>query len=120
MKNFLLIVISVMLGATGQLLTKKGMMDFGSVGAVKVWSQVLRIFLVPYVFLGFVCFVVSSILWLSVISKNEISYAYPMVSMSYVVILFVSSVWFHEVITPLRLLGVLLICAGVFAITRTY
>jgi len=119
MKNLALILVSVMLGAAGQLLIKKGMLVYGAVGALKVWSQAFRIFTVPYVLIGFICFVTSAILWLSVISRNEISYAYPMVSVSYIVILVVSAFCFHESVTLLRIFGIFLICLGVIAITRS-
>ena len=119
MKNIPLIFISVLLGAVGQLLIKKGMMVYGKVGVAQIWSELIRVFLVPYVFIGFICFVTSAILWLSVISKNEISFAYPMVSLGYILILIVSIFWFNEAVTWVRFLGVVLICLGVIAITRT-
>lgn len=119
MKNMLLIIVSVMMGSAGQLLIKKGMMVYGKVGAASVWSQLFRIFMVPYIFIGFVCFVASAILWLAVISKNEISYAYPMVSLGYILVLFVSAFWFKESVSLIRVAGVFLICLGVISITRS-
>ena len=119
MKNLALIFTSIFLGAMGQILLKKGMLVYGAVDASRIWSQIFRVLMVPHILIGLVCFSGSFVLWLSVISRNEISYAYPMVSVSYVVILLVSALWFHEAVSLMRIAGVLLICLGVVAITRT-
>jgi len=119
MKNLMLIFTAVLMGAAGQLLIKKGMMVYGAVDATRIWSQLIRVLTVPYIIIGLVAFFGSFILWLSVISRNEISYAYPMVSISYILILAVSAFWFNEAVTLVRVIGVLLICLGVFAIART-
>ncbi len=117
--NLLWIFLSVMLAAVGQLLLKKGMMAYGAVSMAKIWAELVRVFMVPYVVFGLISFVSSAILWLSIVSRNDVTYAYPMASLGYVVVLIVSAIWFNEPVTSVRVLGVLLICLGVFAITRT-
>ena len=113
MKDFLLILVSVMLGSTGQVLFKLGMQTFGQVSAANVWAQLVRIMLVPYIPLGFLCFGVSSILWLVVISKLELSYAYPMVSLGYVFVILASWLLLDETLSLPRIAGIVLICVGV-------
>ncbi len=113
MKNLLLIFISVLLGASGQVLMKKGMQVFGIVTLDNVWSQLVRIFLVPYIAIGFLCFGISAILWLVVISKAELSYAYPLVSFGYVIVVLSSWIFFKEDISLARLAGLAFICLGV-------
>ena len=120
MRNLALILVSVSLGAVGQLLMKKGMMVFGETSVARIWSQLWSILTIPYILIGFTCFAVSAVLWLVVVSKLEVSYAYPMVSLSYILILIVSYFWFGENVTTVRILGVVLICAGVIAITQTH
>ena len=119
MKNLALIFTSILLGAMGQILLKKGMLVYGAVDASRIWSQIFHVLMVPHILIGLVCFSGSFVLWLSVISRNEISYAYPMVSVSYVIILAVSAYWFKEQVTAVRILGVALILSGVIAITRS-
>ena len=119
MKDFMIILVSVMLGSTGQLLFKKGMQVFGLVTVTGIWSQLVRLLLVPYIPLGFLCFGVSSILWLVVISKLQLSYAYPMVSMGYVIVVLASWLLFGENLSIVRLGGVAFICVGVALISKS-
>ena len=61
----------------------------------------------------------SGCLWMLAMSKFEVSYAYPWVSLNFVLILILAALFFHEAITPLKILGCLFICAGVFCISRS-
>jgi len=65
------------------------------------------------VLLGFILYGVSSLLWLMVLSKRDLSYAYPMIAAGYVLVVFLSWVFFKEEIPLLRIAGLVLICAGV-------
>ena len=62
---------------------------------------------------------VSVIVWLMVLSRVDISYAYPMLSIGYIVTAFCGYAFFAENMSAVRWLGVIVICAGVFMITRT-
>lgn len=119
MNRLPLILLSVLLGATGQVLMKKGMLTIGEVSAGAIWGKLARVLLIPWVFLGFVSFGASAVLWLSVISRSALSYAYPMVAFSYVLILLASNILFHETIGPLRIAGVAFICLGVAMVARS-
>jgi drug/metabolite transporter (DMT)-like permease len=98
---------------------KKGMLVVGEVSAGAIWGKLLGIFSVPWILLGFVSFGFSAVLWLCVLSRSALSYAYPMVATSYVLILVASSVLFREAITPLRVVGVAFICLGVVLVARS-
>ena len=119
MKNLAFILFSVALGAAGQILVKVGMRKFGTTSVLSIWSNLPKVFTIPEVLFGFLFFGISSILWLAIISKNEISYAYPMVSLSYVVIFLFSIFLFHEKVSLLRICGLTSICLGVILITRS-
>lgn len=120
MRNILLIITSVLLAAAGQLLLKKGMMAFGSVGGRAIFGELFSILRVPQVLVGLGAFGVSMILWLAVLSKNDLSFAYPMASLAYVIVVLTSGWLFHERIDGWKILGVVLICLGVTAITQTH
>jgi drug/metabolite transporter (DMT)-like permease len=119
MRDFLLILVSVMLGSTGQFLFKKGMQAFGQVTVTDIWAQLVKILLIPYIPLGFLCFGVSSILWLVVVSKMELSYAYPMVSLGYLIVVLASWLFLGEHLSLLRIVGVALICVGVALVSKS-
>ena len=121
MKNFLMIVVCVFLGVCGQLLLKQGMSSGGDeVDEVsEVLPRLLRAAMNPIVVAGFLCYGISAALWLIVLTRAELSYAYPLLSMGYVIVVVLSRVFFHEAVTPTRLLGTLVVCVGVYLISRT-
>jgi len=115
------ILISIIAGATGQVLLKKGMNSIGPLTlSVKQLGSILwRIGTNPYVIIGLTIYVGGTVFWLTALSRVDLSYAYPFASLSYVVMLVASWLIFHENITPLRLLGALVVGLGVFIISRS-
>jgi len=73
----------------------------------------------PFVLGGFALIFSGSIFWLSVISQVPLSYAYPMLSTSYILVVGASWLVLGEQITWLRLAGVLVIMAGVSLVARS-
>jgi len=82
MKSLLLIFVRVILGVLGQLSMKQGMLEVGYVPLelAKFGSSFSRIITTPFVLLGLFLYVVSTMFWLVVLSRVELSYAYPMIS----------------------------------------
>ncbi len=68
---------------------------------------------------GIISYGFSFLLWIKVLSKVELSYAYPMVSLGYVLIMIFSYFFFKENITPIRIVGVALIMIGVVLVARS-
>ena len=115
------ILVSVVLGATGQILLKKGMGSMGplTLSASQLGSILWRIVTNPYVVIGLGIYVCGTLFWLMALSRVDLSYAYPFASLSYVVMLVASWQLFSENISPLRLAGTLVICLGVLLISRS-
>ena len=65
------------------------------------------------------CIGLGSATWLYVIKNYELSLAYPLVSISYIFMMFASISFFHETISPIRWAGVFVIMFGVFLVTRS-
>jgi len=109
---FLLIAIS--LGAFGQISLKHGMKQFGDLGRVGVGmaANVIRAIFTPYVLLGLLLYAVSSCFWLVVLSSWNLSYAYPMIAISYVLVVLLSRVFFGDKVVPFQWLGIMLMCTG--------
>jgi multidrug transporter EmrE-like cation transporter len=119
MVNYLILAISILLAVVGQLLMKKGMMIFGTFPVNQLLYKIIPMFLNPYVFLGFASFGLSSIFWLVVLSRLELSLVYPMVSVAYILVTIASWLFFKENVTLARWLGILVIIMGVFLISRS-
>jgi multidrug transporter EmrE-like cation transporter len=73
----------------------------------------------PFIILGFACYVVSAVVWLLVLSRVEVSVAYPMVSLGYVLNAFAAYYFFGENLSMLRVTGTLVILLGVFLVARS-
>lgn len=116
MKDIILILASVALGVMGQVSLKKGMLLSGSIGLT---LSLIKVIFTPYIFLGLVLYAIAMFLWLSILSRVELSYAYPMLSLSYVFIILASWLIFNEHLSLLRLLGVVFICLGVMMVGRS-
>ena len=117
----LYILMSVLGSALAQLLLKKGMNRMGVVtlSLDQLLSITWKMATNPYVLIGFVILVASTVVWLAGLSRVDLSYAYPLASISYVIILLASWIMFDEKITPNRLVGTFLIGIGVLFISRS-
>jgi len=119
MINYLILLISVLLAVVGQLLMKQGMNQFGAFPVTQLLNRLIPMFFNPWVFAGLVSFGLSSVFWLVVLSRLDLSFAYPMVSLAYVVVAFASIIFFKESVTLIRWIGIIVICFGVFLISRS-
>lgn len=112
------ILVSIILGVCGQLLFKKGALHLGQVEfhSQHSLSIVIRMLTSPPLLLGIVCYACSTFSWIIALSKVDLSYAYPMLSIGYVLVFFLSWLLFKEAVTPIRLLGTGVVCVGVYLI----
>jgi multidrug transporter EmrE-like cation transporter len=117
MSHWVLIFASVVLTSIGQLFFKKGMtvLNLSHQGA-SIWELMGNGLLNSFVWLGFASFGAGAVLWLAVLAKEEVSYAYPLSSLGYLIVLLGSYVLFHENISPARIIGILLLIIGIFFI----
>lgn len=116
-----LILFTVLTNAAAQIMLKKGMIavgGFGSGGGSAI-DFLLKTFLNPFVFAGLCIFVVSMVSHLVVLSKVELSFAYPFLSLAYVVVAAYAFFVFHEDVSLARMGGIALICAGTLLIARS-
>ncbi|MDO8587241.1 MAG: EamA family transporter [Armatimonadota bacterium] len=111
-----LILINVVLGSLGQTCLKHGMSTAPKLPAGlfdKVQALVTIIFTRPFVFSGFALYGVSALLWLTIIRTVPLSFAYPTIALSYVIVTFISWAVFHETVNWMSLTGLFIICCGV-------
>jgi drug/metabolite transporter (DMT)-like permease len=115
------ILISVLAGAVGQIMLKKGMSSMGPLTFAfsELGSMLWRIGTNPFVVGGLAIYVSGTLFWLMALSRVPLSYAYPFASLSYVVMLVASYLLFREDISLMRLAGTVVIGLGVFLISRS-
>lgn len=116
-----LILFTVLTNAAAQIMLKKGMMSVGAldIAADGLISTVFRVIFNPFVFFGLSTFVVSMASHLIVLSKVQLSYAYPFLSLAYVVVAAYSYFFFAEDVGLARLAGFGLIIAGTILIAQS-
>lgn len=119
--TIVLAVVAILLLVAGQTCLKLGLNAVGGVQFLggDLAASLAKLFATPYILLGFVFYGVSAILWLDVLSKLDFSFAFPLVSMTYVFALLIGRFIFHETITWERIVGVLCICVGVLFVMRS-
>lgn len=118
MKAFRSIVISVLLIATAQLLMKKGVSNF-SFTISNISNDFTSLIFTPYLILGLLSLFLGTVVWLSVLSKAELSYAYPILSLGYIFVALASMFFLGESLSIVRWLGISVICAGVFLMSKS-
>jgi len=115
MEVLFLILISVLLGVFGQLSMKRGMTIVGQISLNDFFStKIVSIILNSYVVLGISLYVAATALWLVVLSTEELSFAYPLISLGYIFVAIFSKIFFNENITLFRMLGIALIVVGTY------
>jgi multidrug transporter EmrE-like cation transporter len=67
----------------------------------------------PWVELGIACYLLAFVFWMLILDKMELSLAFPLSGMVYVVVMAASILGLHEALTPLHMAGVGLIVVGV-------
>ena len=118
--RILSILIPVTAAAIGQMILKVGMTQVGELkfsdGLVNIFS---RTFTNLYVLGGLAFFGVNAILWLVVLSREKLSFAYPMVAFAYIVTILLSKFVLHEDIPLLRWSGLAVIIVGILMIAKS-
>lgn len=121
--KIIMIIVSTVLGATGQILMKKGMMIIGKLDNAKKFSDYffyyLKSIFSPYVFSGLLCYVISMIIWLWILSQIDLSYARPIVALGYVIVTLYSYFFLNETFGWDRWVGIILIIIGVILVARS-
>jgi multidrug transporter EmrE-like cation transporter len=121
MKYLPIILLGVLLNAAAQLCLKEGMRRIGHFDFV--WSNVLPIGIQVagniFILAGLFLYVVSVAVWILVLSRVEVSFAYPLLSVGYIVNAVAGYYLFQENLSLPRVTGILIIIVGVFFVTRS-
>jgi multidrug transporter EmrE-like cation transporter len=115
-----LIFAGVLLNALGQLLLKAGTNAVGRFEFVpdNILPVATRFAGEPHIMAGVFCYGLSLIVWIMGLSRVEVSVAYPLLSLGYVINAAAAWYLFGEVLTPARIAGIGLIIVGVYFVAR--
>jgi multidrug transporter EmrE-like cation transporter len=104
-----LALFCVLLSSAAQLTLKRGM----DVPAAALGNTYMHAITSPLVWLGLMLYGASAVLWLWVLSRLDVSVAYPLVSLGFVITLTLGVLWLGEPFSWVRVAGCTLIVAGV-------
>ena len=122
-KSYLYMTASILLSSLAQLSMKAGMLLLATHTA-SGWPGLAALLDLPallWVGVGLACYALSLLFWMSAIARLELSLAYPMLSLSYVLVYLVAVNWplLHEHASWVRTIGIVVVVIGVILIARS-
>lgn len=119
--SFTLVLAGVLLNAAAQLLLKAGTNGIGAFAftADNLVPVGIKVASNPFIAGGLGCYAVSVVVWIMALSRVEVSLAYPMLSIGYVVNAVAAWYLFGEALTAQRMIGIGTIIIGVFLVARS-
>ena len=120
--TFAFIISGVILNACAQLLLKAGTNALG--GAIHLtmsnWFQTfIKVVTQLPILGGLACYAISLVVWIIGLSRTDVTIAYPMLSLGYVVSAFGAWMFLGEAMSPQRLVAIGVIVVGVVLLART-
>ena len=122
LKTIPLILVSIILGPLGNVFLGKAMKGVGSLSSVGILDLApiaSRVLTSGYIWLGIACLLGFFLAHMLLLTWADYSYVQPATSLSYLTIAILSYLILGEAISPLRWLGVAVICLGVFLVGQT-
>jgi len=121
MNPMILILAGVVLNTAAQIMLKVGMSRIGHfhLNVENFWPVVIQVITSLPIWGGLFCYGFSLAIWLVVLSRVQVSWAYPLASVGYVVTAMAAHFWLGEQLGPMRMVGIGIIMIGVFIVSKT-
>ena len=113
LKEFFLLLVSIMTSVAGQFFLKSGALKLGKVNAENIISHVLSIITIPELVAGLACYALGAVAYILVLTRVNLSVVGPSIALSYVFSVVLGYFVFRETIPVARLVGLGLIVCGV-------
>ena len=117
MREMLAAFISVLLLAITQLLFKQAVRARKADSSAPAWRRILGVLLHPLVLLGLATNVIGALCWLLALSRLDLSFLFPLLSLNYLLVPLGAAFFFGERISARRGWGIALVCVGVLVST---
>ena len=118
MNVIMIILIGITFASLGQVCWKIGMNSIGSISSMNL-SVLLTMFSNPFVLAGLAMYGLSTVFWLVALSKKDLSYVYPFIALTFIIVLTLSKLLFNEEIGTYRLIGSGIILLGLMLIVKS-
>ena len=123
LKTRLMILIMVLAGPLGNTLLAKGMKSIGALSIASVpdaLATLAKILACPTIWIGIALLITFFVAYSLVLSWADYSYVQPASAMAYAVVAILGVVLLHESVSPIRWLGIGIVCLGVIVVGRTH
>ena len=113
--SYFYIFLTIMLTVYGQIAIKWQVLSAGPFPSC-LWDKLVflsRLLLNPWVVSALLAALMASVSWMAAMTRLQLSYAYPFMSFTFVLVMILSGVFFHEPVTPHKIIGMGLIIAGI-------
>lgn len=121
--HLIIILVTVFMSASAQVLLKIGADEISQKNAGIIYGDtflsIVSVFLNPFVFIGMVVYILSAGAWIWVLSRVDISLAYPFVGLSFVITSAFGVLIFNESMDYAKVLGTALVMCGCVIIARS-
>ncbi|HIF9343110.1 TPA: EamA family transporter [Photobacterium damselae] len=117
-----IIILSVFFSSSSQLLLKKGAETLivpSTISIESIYRLSINVLSNFYLVGGVLFQVIALLVWIYVLKKVDVSYAYPFISLGFVFVIFMGYFIYNEPINIVKLLGCLIICIGVYTLSKS-
>ena len=117
-----LALFTVSLSAVAQIVLKLGVSNSAFAGAVRSvdpYAMLIAGVTSPMILTGLFIYGIGAALWLVVLSHLDVTVAYPLVGVSFLITMLLGAVLLNEAVTPMRILGTVLVATGCILVGRT-
>lgn len=116
----LYILLTLLFTVYGQLVLKWQMGGAGPMpeGSVEKVLFLLQQFLNPWIMSGFISAFLASLAWMAAMTRFDLNYAYPFMSLAFIIVMIFTVLFLNEQLSPHRIAGTLMVVAGLIVMTR--
>jgi len=121
LKIFFIIAFADILESAAEIFFKKGALATGisDITLHNVFPFVVKIFSSPMLWIGIFIYIFNFLLWMAIFSRIELSVAFPVGSVIYIIVPIFSMIFLHEHVTLVRWLGIFIICIGIYLVSQS-
>ena len=123
LQNFYsLLIVSVFLNVTANILLKIGVDKTGGVSAEsgRIFADVVKVAFSPFIVFGLVLYGLSFLIWLRVLTFNDLSRSYPIFATIVFLFTTLGSIKFlNEDVSLARFIGIVVMLVGIYIVARS-
>ena len=122
MEFYKLLLASVFINVTGNILLKKGVVSFGGISSDKsqLFYGIAKAAVNPFILTGLALYSISFVIWLRVLTFNDLSKSYPIFASMVFLLTTIGSIRFlNESVSTARILGIIIMLVGIFVVARS-